>query len=687
MDWKVIRLIWTLEFRTLLRSRRTIVLSVILPILVMPLMLMATRFNSDLQERQQSSRVYRYAITGDWADPTRGLVESAALRLQSDPDSELQTFQYEEISAPDPAESVRSGEIDFYLQTFSPESADLEWAQDGEEDPDSDATVPWLERRLDGVPGVRIGLPGNRATSAAGAGQMSELLEYGRRIELQRTLGSQGFELELANVLASSDVNVASDVQTSGLFIGRFLTLFLFILTLTGGSVVAMDIIAGEKERGTLETLLTTGAGRAEIVVAKQLVILTSALAITLLQIANLFVYTRLDILPLPDSFSFQLGLEAAAAMALTYLPFAVLIAGALLLVSAYAKSYKEAQLYFFPVYLIGMFPAMAGMMGEIPLRSAIAVIPLANVSVAVREILSGHTDWWLLAVVFVTNSVAAVWMLRHSTTLLGDERLISARQDQEPDGPRGLAAFRSHLWRWYGVMWAVLFVGAAVVPALSDFRLQALFNELVILAGGSILVLRVYKLNMRRALALRPVRLILWPVVLLLIGPLHLTAVVVNRFASTVFPVPQSYLEQLGEQFSFEGVPLWQIFVLFAVLPGICEEIAFRGPLLYGLRRRFSMPVLAVVVGLIFGFFHFSLFRIITTGVLGIAITAVALMTGSIFPGMVLHLGNNALALLLAHYEIPVDQLPVPVYGLGVGSALALLWVLYRNRTPYPEE
>ena len=193
--------------------------------------------------------------------------------------------------------------------------------------------------------------------------------------------------------------------------------------------------------------------------------------------------------------------------------------------------------------------------------------------------------------------------------------------------------------------------------------------------------------MNVRRALALRRVRFTLWPVVVLLIGPLHLTAVVVNRFASTVFPLPQSYLEQLGEQFSFDGVPLWQIFLLFAVLPGVCEEIAFRGPLLYGLRRRFSMPVLAVVVGLIFGFFHFSLSRILTTGVLGIAITAVALLTGSIFPGMVLHLGNNALALLLAHYELPIDQLPGPVYGLGIVSALALLWVLYRNRTPYPEE
>ncbi len=696
MDWNAIGLIWTLELRTLLRSPRTIVLSVLLPILVMPLMLFATRFSTSFQERQQASTVYRYAITGDWINPTRALVQSAALELGNDPDAELQTFRYAEATVADARSSVGSGEIDFLLETFSPESAELEWSQNiddgarsdrGNNEIASETAIPWLEQRISGVPGVRIGFPGNRANSTAGAGQMRALLEYGRRIEVQRRLESQGFDLRMADVLAAVENNVATDAETSGLLIGRFLTLLLFILTLTGGSVVAMDIIAGEKERGTLETLLTTSAGRREIVVAKQLVILTSALVITLLQVANLFVYTRLDILELPDAFNFQLGLGAAAAILLTYLPFAALVAGALLLVSAYAKSYKEAQLYFFPVYLLGMLPAGAGAIGDIPLRSAIALIPLANVSVAVREILSGHIDWLPLSAVLATNSVAALWVVHHSTTLMGDERLISTKQEPHPDGSRGLGAFRSQLWRWYAVMWAVLFVGAASIPALSDFRMQALFNEIVILAGTSFLIIRVYRLKPWEALALRPVPALLWPVVLLLIGPLHLTAVVINRLASTVFPLPSSYLEQLDQQFSLEGVPLWQIFVLFAVLPGICEEIAFRGPLLYGLRRRFSMPVLAVVVGLIFGFFHFSLFRIVTTAAMGIAITAVALLTGSILPGMVLHLGNNALALGLAHFEFPVDQLPGPVYAIGVGSTLALLWVLYRNRTPYPEE
>ena len=68
-----------------------------------------------------------------------------------------------------------------------------------------------------------------------------------------------------------------------------------------------------------------------------------------------------------------------------------------LLLLSAYAKSCKEAQLYFFPLYLVGMLPAGVGAIAQIPLRSAISVVPVANISVAAREVLSGHTDWHFL--------------------------------------------------------------------------------------------------------------------------------------------------------------------------------------------------------------------------------------------------------------------------------------------------
>ena len=154
------------------------------------------------------------------------------------------------------------------------------------------------------------------------------------------------------------------------------------------------------------------------------------------------------------------------------------------------------------------------------------------------------------------------------------------------------------------------------------------------------------------------------------------------TRFANTIFPVPQTYLEQLNEQFApLAELPAWQLILLIAILPGVCEEVAFRGTLLYGLERKFQGFRLALVVGLVFGFFHFDLSRIIMAGTLGIVLAAARILTGSIFPGILLHIGNNALAYGLGELNVPVDDLDPVVYVIAVGSIGGLMWLVYKNR------
>ena len=104
-------------------------------------------------------------------------------------------------------------------------------------------------------------------------------------------LVSHGFAGDPGQLFAVEESNMATSGQVTGSAVGRFITLFLVMMMFTGGAVAAMDIIAGEKERGTLETLLTTAAGRGDIAAAKQLAITSVALVITLLQGLN-FIFT-----------------------------------------------------------------------------------------------------------------------------------------------------------------------------------------------------------------------------------------------------------------------------------------------------------------------------------------------------------------------------------------------------------
>ena len=694
MNWDTVLTLLRHELRMLARDRRTILLSVALPLLTMPLILYSVNFINRRRERTLNDTVYRYVVTGTEAARARALIEEGRRRLADEPPpagAPRRIFKHQEVQAPDPAAALRARDIHFYVEALSGAEADAQPARKAPPKPSergSDTHVDLARKpeRLQSVPLLRICYQGNRDASQAGQRRMTDLLLLTRRADQAHLLEARGFPFPAARVVQIEESSLATPGQVTGAFLGRLLTVLLLTFLLSGGSVVAMDIIAGEKERGSLETLLTTAAQRIEIVAAKQLAIVSVALFITVVQVANLLVYLMFNVIELPRETVIEVPPAAILLLLLLFIPMAATIASGLLMLSAYAKTYKEAQLYFFPVYLVSLAPALASTLPGVDLRSAIAFVPLANVSVAVREIMVGKYDWPMLAVTFAVMASTAVALMRSSARMLSRERLITASDADAADFAGGPALFPRHVLRWYGVMAAVLFGAAANFPQLATFRRQLLFNEVVIFLAAPLLMIYRYRLDVRAALALRPVRPAVWLAVALLIPTGNLVGLSVFRLANYVVPVPKEALEQFGRSLLPPDIPLWQLFIFLSVLPGICEEIGFRGTLLYGLRKRFRPATLALVVGLIFGLFHVALFRIAPTAFLGVILTAVALLTGSIFPGMLFHAGNNALGVWAAHQGWALGDLDTRAYVCAAVIFALALYIIYRNRTPYPE-
>jgi sodium transport system permease protein len=565
-------------------------------------------------------------------------------------------FHFEEVRIDDSARSLESGDLHFYIET-----------------------IPELR---EGVPGVQLVFRGDRDSSRNGSDGMRDLLQRARRNEADASLRRRGFPAGAQDIFVLDPENTATSAQVTGSNVGRFLTVFLVMLMFTGGSIAAMDIIAGEKERGTLETLLTTAAGRAEIVASKQLAITSVALCITLIQAVNFLVYIQLRLIEMPEGFALVLPPVAIGYLLILFLPLAATVAAVLLFLSAYARTYKEAQLYFFPVYLLGLVPALAAVLPGIRLRSAIALVPVANVSVAAREILMGRPDVPMILVTFAVMTLTGLGLMRTSAKMLTQESIVVPAHLEAADLTGGPALFRKRVLRWFAVMWAIIFGVAAGIPQLATFRAQILFNEVVVFLGASILMIRVYDLNVRETLSLRNVNPAVWLAVLMAIPPAHIMGYACFRLANTIVPAPQQLLEQFSREFIPADLSLWQLYVFVAVLPAICEEIGFRGLLLHGLRRRFQPLALIVVVGLIFGIFHVSLFRIAPTAFMGITLTAVAVATGSILPGIVLHMGNNAFAVWASgNNAIPLDNLRWWDYCAATLVFLLAMWIVYRTR------
>ena len=136
---------------------------------------------------------------------------------------------------------------------------------------------------------------------------------------------------------------------------------------------------------------------------------------------------------------------------------------------------------------------------------------------------------------------------------------------------------------------------------------------------------------------------------------------------------------------------------LLFAVAisPGICEEVVFRGAILAGLRNRMNGPALCLVVGLLFGIMHISIYRILPTGIIGVMLSYVLLRTGSIYLPMIIHGVNNALAVMLMSGRVPsfmtswfniedieANGLPLPLLvGAGILVVLGVIGMEWMAR------
>jgi len=414
-------------------------------------------------------------------------------------------------------------------------------------------------------------------------------------------------------------------------------------------------------------------------------VIVAVALLITSLQILNLLVYVHFKLIPVPANLAAAVTLPVAVLLFLLYIPLAALAANVLLLVSGYARNYKEAQMWFLPVLLVGLVPAFAPCLPGVPLRSAVALVPVANLALAAKEILIGSFDWPMIALSWLTTAAAAIWTANLGVRSLIQEKLITVSDTDAIDLAVGPRLFERRVLRWFALLWAALLLVNNYTGTI-DIRLQILVNLVGLFFGASCLMIRLYRLDVRAALALRAPRPGVWLGVLLGIPGGFLTALGCFRLANLLIPAPAQITESFSESVLPEHIHFFQVLLFLTVLPGIFEEITFRGLLLHGLRRRLHPALLAVVVGVIFGIFHVALFRFVPTAVLGIMFAAVTLLTGSIFPAMLWHAGSNLLGLLAFKLKFPENELGAVCYLAGAGLLATAFWIFWRHRTPYPE-
>jgi sodium transport system permease protein len=211
--------------------------------------------------------------------------------------------------------------------------------------------------------------------------------------------------------------NVAPEEKVWGELLGGLIGYMVVLLCLTGGMYPAMDLTAGEKERGTMETILSSPVLRVDLVLGKFFLVLTAALVTATLSVASMgasFAGLRaLNLASAADSaegpvIMLHVGPKAILSIIVMVVPLAVFFSSCLMAISVFAKSYKEAQTYTTPLMVVVILPAMAAMLPGADLNAKLALVPILNASLLCKELVTGTYHWNYIAIIFLSTCVYA---------------------------------------------------------------------------------------------------------------------------------------------------------------------------------------------------------------------------------------------------------------------------------------
>ncbi|MDT8340862.1 MAG: ABC transporter permease subunit [Longimicrobiales bacterium] len=409
--------VWTLyrrELRSAFRERTIVVNSILMPIFLYPVLLWvmftAQTYIQGLNEGFTSRIALVDPVPADHASVLDSLRGREGVRLRGDPEEETPTGPPDILIESEALALLRSGAVDAVVGFRPPEGAG--------------STLPGNFR-------VQVRFDGTESRSERARDRVESVLAGYRDTWVQREAERLGMGVE-DRVRFLVDVESVSTSREMGtMILGQMLSFFLIIMVALGCFVPSVDTTAGERERSTWETLMTVAASRASVVTAKYLYVATLGIAAGVLNVTAVFLSVGAVLRPLlqgsGEEITFSIPLAAVPVMLAGAVALALFFSAAMMLLASFARSFKDGQALVQPVYWLVFLPLLLGQQTDRTLTPAIASVPVANVSMMIRDAINGVFLWpliaWTLVVTLATVALAltgARFALRFEDFLLG---------------------------------------------------------------------------------------------------------------------------------------------------------------------------------------------------------------------------------------------------------------------------
>lgn len=468
---------------------------------------------------------------------------------------------------------------------------------------------------------------------------------------------------EVTNPFKIGNVDVSVEMSRRAAFWSKVLPFVLFIWALTGAFYPAVDLCAGEKERGTLETLLCSPAGRGEIVIGKLLTIMGFSSATSLLNLLSMAVTGTAVILFQPGQF--PIGAPPPLALFWLFvalLPISALFSALALAIAAFARSTKEGQYYLMPLLFITLPLMILPMLPSVEMNLGTSLVPITGMLFLLRSLVEGEfAEAAVFApVVLLVTGGCCLLAIRWAVDQFNNESVLfreSERTDlrlwlrqmfrERKTTPTVAQALACGL-----VILTIRFFASAAAGTpqnWADFAHMQFLTLAALVAGPALLMAMFLTRSPRAALRLRRPSGKSLGMAFLVAVALHPPAMLVVQGISQLYPINEEVAQQAARMKTMiaSAPSLWAVLGLLALTPAICEELAFRGFMLSGLRHMGSKWEAILISSLFFAVTHGILQQSISAMMLGLLLGYIAVQSGSLFPAIVFHFTYNSLGLL----------------------------------------
>jgi sodium transport system permease protein len=641
-----------------LRDRKTVIVMVVLPLVLYPLLFMGLGQATKAQQESIGQATLPMGISG--GEAPQELLDKLA---------EIESSTVTRVE--DPAVAMAGGEVVAVAVL-------------------DDDFIQAIDRGGQGS--VTLAFDGSDELSREAMERFQEAVQaYAESVRVKR-LTAANLQEELFTPVAMEAENVAPPARQGGWLLGQILPMLVSMLMIGAAFYPAIDLTAGEKERGTLQTLLTAPVDAMSIVAGKFGAVVVLSLLTGIMNLISMALVTVS--IPLPEEVDASLTFAVPwlnILLILACLVFLGMMFGAVMMaVAVTARSFKDAQNYLTPLYLLCIFPLMISSLPGVELDPALAAAPVINLALAMKDLLLGDIDSGRLFIVFLSSAVwtalglaLAARMFRLEAALIGDAGISALFHRRETGDARPLVATVPELVTFLAALLGLLFYGSIALSGQSLLVLIHVTQWCFILLP-TLLLVRWLKLDPVRTFALRrpsTAAMLLAGLfgVGLWYGAYRFMLVAMDHW----MPLPSPEMQAFGEAFTELGQSPGTAALLFlgaSVAPAIAEELLFRGLVLQSIKRHLSTRWAVLISSAIFAAYHLNLQQLPTAFVVGVALGALAIRSGSVLPGMLLHMLHNGLALVAQLYLDEETLMRPEMWLLLLGPAVAVVVLLKRK-------